>query len=283
MKSYINSLFDYKEVPFEREITIACPREYLTSQLKRLSRAEKKTVAADTIEKGDVVVLSLHSEMEKFNKSAVFITVGSHIFDAEFEEMLTGHTVDESFEIMKDELPVKVTVKSISRLVFPEPTDEMAANYAKEHEIENVSTLEEYRNHVVNSYMEEARRDVFYDTIDEIRNYVLTHSDFEFDEDELNEVIADEKNFIEDELAKENKVLEELKQTELKQFFGVGSLKELDESIKIAAEQEIATILWSAAINGIDPETIEFDNFEYYSFEFLEDFLKKVLVVREEA
>lgn len=88
MKSKINELADYREAPFQKEVTITCPDEHINVQMKHLTRKFKKTEAISEVAKGDVVVLSLVSELTKFNRPMVPITVGSHLFDEELEAQL---------------------------------------------------------------------------------------------------------------------------------------------------------------------------------------------------
>ena len=185
MKSYINTLADYHDAPFERNIKISCPEEYVESQLKHLTRNYKRTEAVDIVESGDVAVLALKSEMEKYNRPMLPLTVGKNLFDEELESALIGHSVGEEFIVKVQNKDVSVTIKQASRIVFPEPTDEMALKYAKEHEeFSDVKTVEDYRKQIVEKYIDEEKQQAVYGAMDEVLNYVLTHSDWEFDDSE---------------------------------------------------------------------------------------------------
>ena len=59
MKSKINKLADYREAPFERNVTIPYSEEHVQAQMRHLTRGYKKTEAVERLAKGDVAVLSL--------------------------------------------------------------------------------------------------------------------------------------------------------------------------------------------------------------------------------
>lgn len=286
MKSHINILVDYKETPFEKEVAIRCPEEHIQNQMKHLTRGFKKTEDVKILEKGDVSVLSLESEIKKFNKPSVFITVGGGLFDKEFEEKLPGRTVGETFEVKVGDKPVKVTVKQASRTVYPEPTDEMAAAYAKEHdEYAGITTVEEYRRRIVDTYCEEQRREAVFRVMDAVLDYVLTHSDWEFDEEEIARLSSEEKEFLRNQLKKEeNKDFDNLTGEELQRYFEVGSYEEMDQFIKNGAEQRIAMLLWKASIEGKDTKESSIEELEeaLVSWDFLENFAEKSLNIKEE-
>lgn len=284
MKSYINTLADYREAPFEKEMVISCPQKHVEAQMKHLTRAYKKTQSVQTVESGDVTVLSLESEIEKFNKPTVFVTVGGGLFNAEFEEKLIGHSVGETFETSVDGKVVKVTVKQASRTVFPEPTDEMAAKYAAEHEdYSGITTVEEYRRKIVKEYIEEQRQSCYYKAMDDVLNYVLTNSDWEFDEEEIETSVSEEKTFIDQQLKEEGvgKTYAELSDEEISRTFGAPSREELEKMLRDGAEQRIAMALWLGTINGIDTKNASVDEIDG-DWGFLENFVKENITITEE-
>lgn len=285
MKSYINTLADYCEAPFEKEIVISCPQKHIDAQMKHLTRSFKKTQSVQTIEKGDVTVLSLVSEVEKFNKPTVFVTVGGGLFNAEFEKELIGHSVGETFEITVDGNAVKVTVKQASRIVFPEPTDEMAAKYAQDHEeYAGITTVEEYRNRVVKEYLEEQRQSCYYKVMDEVLNYVLTHSDWEFSDEEIEASVREEMTAINQQLKEEegiDKDLSELSDKEISRIFGVPSREEMEQMISDGAEQRIAMVLWVSAVNGVDVKNASINEIDE-DWSFLENYVKENITITEE-
>lgn len=283
MKSYVNSLADYKQAEFEKEATVSCPEKFVEAQMKHLTRAFKKTEAVNVIEKGDVTVLALESELEKFNRPAVFVTVGGGLFDKGFEEQLIGHKTGETFEAAAEGKPVKVSVKQITRTIFPEPTDEMAAAYAKEHDdFSEIKTVSEYRKKIVEKYIEDEKNKILYDAMDGIMDYVLTHSDWEFDEEEVEETVKQEYEYINEQLKEEGKTFEELTEEDLKAMFGVKDRSELDDMLKSGCERQIAAAIWIAVCNGLDPKTVSDEEIDKCSWEFLENYVKENINIKEE-
>lgn len=279
MKSYINTLADYHDAPFERNIKISCPEEYVESQLKHLTRNYKRTEAVDIVESGDVAVLALKSEMEKYNRPMLPLTVGKNLFDEELESALIGHSVGEEFIVKVQNKDVSVTIKQASRIVFPEPTDEMALKYAKEHEeFSDVKTVEDYRKQIVEKYIDEEKQQAVYGAMDEVLNYVLTHSDWEFDDSEIKEQKEIALSEIKEQLKEENKELESLTTEELDAIFGVSSLDEFEEEFEHSIEQNIATELWVMEITQID----NLEEFEGNPYEFLENFVRENVMITEE-
>ncbi len=283
MKSYINTLADYREADFKKEITVSCPDEYVEGQMKHLTRAFKKTEAANVIEKGDVTVLSLESRTERFNRPSVFVTVGGGLFHKEFEEKLIGHKTGETFEIIVDGEAVKVTVNQATRTVFPEPTDEMALKYAKEHDdFSGIKTVEDYKSIVVEKYIEQEKNNAIYEAMNQALDYVLTHSDWEFDEGEISDMVKSEKEYITEELKNEGRALEELSQNELSDAFGISELSELDGMLTGVCERQAAMGLWLAVNNGLDPKTASDEEINNCSWDFLEKFIRANVKIKEE-
>lgn len=279
MKSSINSLVDYRETPLEKNITVRCPKDHIQTQMKHLTRGYKKTEEVQTVEKGDVVILSLESELPKFNRPMVPVTVEGNLFDAELEKQLSGHSVGENFTVMVQGKTVTVTVKQASRTTFPEPTDEMAAAYAAEHEdFAGISTVEEYRSRVIEKYLAEQRQDAIFKGMDEVLDYVLTHSDWNFDEDEVNERMEESLNEIREQLKDEGKELESLTEEELNMNFGVSTMEQFNKMLRDSTECSIASDLWVLAIHGKN----SFEEIEGYPWAFMQEFVTENLNITEE-
>lgn len=283
MRSYINTLADYREAPFEREVTISCPESHVQAQMRHLTRRFKKTEPADVLRQGDVVTLSLESSLEKFNRSGVFVTVGGGLFHRGLEEALLGHAPGDAFTAKVDGEPVKVMVTKAVRTVFPEPTDEMAAAYAKEHEeYADCTTVEAYRDHVAEAYREEKKRGALYGAVEQIIDWVLTHSDWEFDEEELAELTAAYMKEVRQELAETGKEFEKLTKEELEHYFEVDSREETEEMMRSMAERQIAGALWRGAVKGVELTAASLEELEEIDWDFLEDFVNENLTMREE-
>lgn len=284
MKSYVKTLVDYRTVPFEKEITVSCPEEYIQTQMRHLTRSHKQTEAVTVLQNGDVAVLALESEMPKFNRPAVFVTVGGGLFDTELEEQLIGHAVGETFTATVNSGAVQVTVKQASRTVFPEPTDEMAAEYAAAHDdYADCTTVESYRDRSVKLYLEDEKNQAFYGVLDGILDHVLTHSDWAFDAQELDEVEKETYREIESDLAQDKKTMETLSDDEKMTYFGETSLEKIKKIIRIECERRVAAALWRAEVYGVDAKAATLDELEENDWSFLENYVEENLTIREEV
>jgi FKBP-type peptidyl-prolyl cis-trans isomerase (trigger factor) len=279
MKSTINTLADYREAPFQREVILRCPESYLQTQMRHLTRSKKHTEPVSQVEKGDVVLLSLQSDLPRFSRPVVPVTVGGNLFDAELEAQLIGHQAGETFSVAMQDAAVTVTILRADRTIFPEPTDEMVAAYAASHEgFEQVNTVAEYRDRVIQNYMAEERQRVLFDAMDQVLDYVLTHSDWNFDEEEVEARMAQAKAEINQDLQSKNKTLDTLTDEELRSSFGVGTHEELELEMRHAMERDIASELWLMSIHGKQ----SMEEIEGYPWDFMQDFVTQNLKITEE-
>jgi FKBP-type peptidyl-prolyl cis-trans isomerase (trigger factor) len=277
MKSKINTLADYRQAPFERQVVLHCPEEYVQTQLRHLTRAYKKTEPVTRVENGDVVVLAVESALPKFNRPMVPVTVGGKLYDEELEEQLPGHSVGETFQAQVQGETVTVTIRQASRTVFPEPTDEMAAAYAARHEgFAEIKTVAEYRRKVTEEYLEKERQSALFGAMDQVCSYVLTGSDWEFVQEEVDSVAETSWGEFLQSLEEDGKKLEDISSEQLQAEFGVSSIAELKELFQGGAEQQIATELWLEAVNGCSAEELE------NPFAFLEEYVRENLTMEEE-
>lgn len=285
MKSYINSLADYRQVPIQWEVVIACPEEQLQKEMRGVVRPYKWTETVQVISKGDVALLKLESELPKLSKGMVPVTVGSNLLDRELELQLPGHAVGETFCACVQGKTVNVTVLKCSRTVFPEPTDEMVVQYTKNHEeYAGVCTVAELQRRITVDYCERQRQDAVYDAMQQILNYVLSHSDWEFDEDELQQlnetVIESERQRL---LQEEGKDLDTISDEEIMRYFGIPDRERLMEILMSGNEQRIAMALWSTICRGLDPASCSLEDEETLNFDFLEAYVRDNLIYKEDV
>ena len=75
MRTKVNRLLDYREVPFERQVVIRDPdAAWMKKRMNALTRRRKQTVRPERIEPGDVATLALKSTLERFNRPTVPVT-----------------------------------------------------------------------------------------------------------------------------------------------------------------------------------------------------------------
>ena len=125
---------------------------------------------------------------------------------------------------------------------------------------------------------------LFYEKVDEILDYLLTHSDFEFDEEELKDLDDQAMTFVTEELSGESKSLDTMSEKELQGYFGVATKNEVIEMIRINSEREIASTLIIADMHGLDVRNMTMDEVAgtYYSLPQIDEYLKEILTIKEE-
>ena len=283
MRSKVNTLADYKKAPFERKITIRCPEEHIQKKLKALTRVGKQTVPAETVQKGDTVVLALVSELPRFNRPMVPVAVGSGLYDAELEAQLLGHAAGDAFEAQVQGKPVAVTVKQASRVVFPEPDDAMAAKYAEKEGIEGVKTLADFRRWAIGEYCKEKREEAHYGAMQACMDYVVANSDWDFDETEISQFVAEELDYHRQMLKEEENLdFDTAGDADLKRFYGVENREQLMAMFRQGAEHRAAMSLVLIAAHGLNAAETTQEQVDSLNWKFLEDYVSGELTFTEE-
>lgn len=94
---------------------------------------------------GDTLTLKTVSELPKFNKEKVSVSIGRGLYDKGLEEALVGKQVGDSVSVLVKERNVTATVLEMKRKAAPMPTDEMVqALQAKNHQNKLITTVAEY-------------------------------------------------------------------------------------------------------------------------------------------
>lgn len=100
-------------------------------------------------ETGDTLTLKTESELPKFNKERVSVSIGRGLYDKGLEEALTGRQVGDCVSVLVKEKEVTATVLEIKRKTAPEPTDEMVRELqAKDYQNHLLTTVKEYEDFV---------------------------------------------------------------------------------------------------------------------------------------
>ncbi|MCH5324884.1 MAG: hypothetical protein J1E39_06670 [Eubacterium sp.] len=277
MKSYINSLVDFKTFEFEREVKLSCPEEYIEKQLKRITRANKTTEDVTVLEKGDVAVIGLESSLERYNRPQLTLAVGSGLFDKELEAQLVGKNVGETFTVTVKETAVKVNVISGKRTVFPAPTDEAVKKYAETAEdLEGIETVAQFREHVKQQYFDEQQQKTVFGTLNDMVEYVLTNSDWEFDETELEEMY---NNMLADmeQMAQEiyGKTFAELTDDEIAAETSMPTKEALLAELHNQSEWQIASLLFVITNHGMDPAKVDIEQAYELDWAFVQDYVEE--------
>lgn len=283
MKSYINSLADFKAFEFDREVTLSCPEEYIEKQLRRVTRVNKIIEDVSVLENGDVAVIGLESTIERYNRPQLTLAVGSGLFDRELESQLIGKTVGETCTLTTKGTPVKVTILGGRRTVFPTPTDAMVKAYAATAgDMDGIETVTQLRTRVKQQYFNEKKQEVIFGTVNEIQNYVLTHSDWEFDPDELKE-LYDSMMADMEQMAKEsyNKSFDELTDEEIAFETELPSREALLDELQIQCERTIAMLLFAIERHGMDAHKVNIEQAYALDWDFLQDYVEQSITFTE--
>lgn len=175
MKSKLVDLFDYKKVDLsEYIIDFQVNEEYISNEINRLINRKSQWKDGEEIYLGDMVELTLVSNVKKYNRPKLKLAVGSKLFDAELETALVGKKLGESVIINLSAGEVEVTVHSIKNKVIPEFTDQLVAEYGPEE----VNTREEFRNYFIEEQYNEALKKVSYEVEQKIINELFQNSEF---------------------------------------------------------------------------------------------------------
>jgi hypothetical protein len=97
------------------------------------------------VQVGDTLILRVESALPKFNKPQVKVTVGRGFYDPTLEQALVGLTQGQSCQVEIKGTCVKAEIRSASRKIVPEPTDEMVqAMEVKRFDQTPVTTVADY-------------------------------------------------------------------------------------------------------------------------------------------
>ncbi len=285
MRSFVNKLADHRDFKFEHEVKLCCPPEYIDKQLRHITRGSKKSEDAKVLQAGDVAMLKLESDMKKFNSPCVPITVDSGLFDEEFEQKLIGRKTGEEFTAEVNGKKVKVTVISAKRYIYPQPDDEMVRKYvADKDDMKDISTVQQYIDRVKSDYIKEQKTDAIFGLVNDLIEYVLTHSDWEFDDEELekvyNDMLADMHSWLKEEMGL---TFEEMSDDEIMAQTGAENKEQLLEMMRADSEQAIASAIFAhTCTDGKKPEEIDINEIYDIDWKFLQDYAEENIKFIEE-
>lgn len=167
-----------RSIPTEAELKELARKAIVREQLVLVPLPE-----GETAQSGDTAVLKTVSEIKKFNKERVTVTLGRGLYNRELENALLGGKVGDSVTLTVDEKPVSATILELKRKQAPEPTDEMVeALQAKDQQQRPIHTVAEYEAFVRQERVSQVLATVNFYTVGEImRDYPMS----EFDEDDI--------------------------------------------------------------------------------------------------
>lgn len=103
MKSCVLDAYPYQDVdisPYQK--TFVVDEKKIEKSMSRLLNKHVTWVSGGSVAVGDVVCCSLASGLPKFQRDELNLTVGSNLFDMEFEAALLGKKEGDSFSFERD-------------------------------------------------------------------------------------------------------------------------------------------------------------------------------------
>ena len=243
-------LGQYKEIEVEKEkveVTEEDVNEYITRILKQ--HAELEVVEGESLQNGYTAIFDFEGSVngvpfEGGKAENYTLEIGSGNFIPGFEEQMVGMNVGEektisvkfpeeyhSSDLAGKDADFKLNLHEIKKRVEATLTDEFVA---EELEIENVKTVEEYKNfvkEVIEKEKTEASENKF---VDDLTNKVLENAKVEIPQGLINDEIERQVKQVEAQ-AKAYGLTVDL----LLQYTGAGSLEEYKEAIKPGCEMQI--------------------------------------------
>lgn len=176
-----------RSIPSDQEL------EELALQGIVKDRLQLQQLPGDTpAEEGDVAVVATASELPRYNKPKVTVTLGRGLYNKKLERALVGKRVGESCRVFIDETPVSATLLELRRKVVPQPTDEMVEQlHQTDLHNQPIHTVAEYKAYIKEQKITEVLSTVnYYVMTDIMQDYPITEF-AESDLERLGELEAD--------------------------------------------------------------------------------------------
>lgn len=182
LEAYLDAYWQRKDairaLPTEEELKEIARKGLVKNQL-----VLAEVPAGEAAQRGDTVALKTVSELPKFHKERVTVSIGRGLYDRTLEAAIEGLKAGESCEVLIKEKPVTATVLEIRRKSAPEPTDEMAAALQQKDMRGNlIQTVAEYEAYVKEQKINETLATINYYVMEAImKDYPVT----EYEEEDI--------------------------------------------------------------------------------------------------
>ena len=120
LDQYLQQEDAIRKIPSEAELKELARKGVVKDQLVLAPLPEDEPAM-----QGDTLTLHTVSELPKFNKERVTVSIGRGLYDKGLEAALVGKKSGESCTVTVKDKPVTATILEIKRKTAPEPTDEM--------------------------------------------------------------------------------------------------------------------------------------------------------------
>ncbi|MGG4132512.1 hypothetical protein ABEW19_30110 [Paenibacillus illinoisensis] len=241
LKSTLIKLANYKDM----EITDDMRGEPLNENeiegfLDKLAKRNVVTTDVEKIESGDFAVLNLKADQERFNRKNLKLTVGLGMFNSELETQVIGMSRGEVKTLNVHGHDVLVDVQSVQRRSLAEVSNEIILSL----NIKGVTTVSEYKAHLINMDLKEKRTSAI---CQNIVDFVINNSEFAISEEDISYLYQLQLNAYDLFSRRENVPLEEL----VSQYYGK-SVDEFKESLMNGTPNSIKYILLFLEYNKED-------------------------------
>ena len=182
-KSEIKKIYDFNKVIIPEELlNIKIGKEVVINVVARLARKYLTIEEVyDGIVQGDVIAVSLESNIPGYNKNAQ-ISVGRGIYNKEFENDLIGMKKGDSKDICMRGTPVTTKIISVKRRMIPAVTDEMV----KKENVKGVCTVEEYKKYIYDDTLIKLKNRKMSEILDITKEEIINKSEFQLADDDIN-------------------------------------------------------------------------------------------------
>lgn len=240
MKSRVLKLWDYREAEFDREIPKPDVEDALEKEYRRLMKRDKKVEESEIVAEDDIVTLDMHSSNPKWEKKNMMLNVGKGIFDREFEHKLVGLSKgDNLIKIGEDE--IQLQIREIKRNVYPQLSIERVLEWANSEEgNKEVVSVNGFKEYMKNKCEKEAVLSQINEIIFSVYGQVYMNSEWDFDEEEFQEIYQQIIGEINLELEGKNTSYDTLTDEECKKYFDYENKEELEQLMSDSVFEQLA-------------------------------------------
>ncbi len=179
-ESKLITLYDYQDVDFSKYcIAFEVDEDDIQEGYTSLSKKYASLLPVESIELGDIAHLKCTSELKKFNKDAITISVGKNLYHKDLEKAVLGKRVGDVTQLNIQDHSVIVEVLKIERSTPAELNDDfLQANLKTVHTMDELRAWyvnQQLENHILNQASEAA--EMIIDTVIEKSHIVISDED----------------------------------------------------------------------------------------------------------
>lgn len=224
MKSRALFIYDYRQIDvsgFARKFT--ADEEAIQREITNVQNKASCWELGEEVFPGDVVLCTLHSSEERFQKEKIRIAVGSGLFQKEVEQELIGMKRGGQKEITAAGALIELVVLEVEHRVIS-PFDD---NAVKALGIAGVHTVEEYRQYLIKGQKEKLLEEISYPAIEFVKKEMVSHCEILIKEEDWQQAVDMELSKLRVLSAQEGLTLEHMTAEEFEGKIPVKSYYEL--------------------------------------------------------